>query len=194
MVFLMLAPFASFADEKIMVLGDSISSAYGMDPKLGWVSLLNDRLKTEGLAYEVVNASIAGDTVANGKLRAASAVDAHSPKIVIIELGGNDGLRGYPLTQIESNLKTLVEALKDKKIQVLLMGIEVPANLGPDYTQRFAAIYPKVSELEKVPLAPALGDMFWGTPGMIQPDGIHPSSTAQPLILKAVWEKLKPLL
>lgn len=185
---------AVFAAEKILVIGDSISAGYGIELKQGWVSLLQQRLQKSGYDYEVVNASISGDTTSNGLYRLPAALTQYQPAIVIIELGANDGLRGLPIETIEKNLATMIEAAKKIHSKVLLLGIRIPPNYGLTYTQQFQAIYPKLAQHYQTALVPLVLKGIDEQPELIQADELHPTAEAQMILLENVWPKLQPLL
>jgi len=175
-------------------MGDSISAAYGIQREAGWVALLDKRLDAMASPWEVINASVSGETTGGGLARLPSALAAHDPGIVIIELGGNDGLRGYPLASIRENLDRLVTLAKRDDREVLLLGMQIPPNYGPRYANAFAAMYREVAERCNVPLVPFLLDSVALTPSLMQSDGIHPTAAAQPLLLDNIWTKLAALL
>lgn len=178
----------------ILVLGDSLSSAYGMDVKDGWVQLLQDRLDGDRAGYRVVNASISGDTTNGGVTRLPSELEKHSPDIVVVELGGNDGLRGLPLEVTRENLASIIAKSQTAGARVLLVGMRLPPNLGPAYTDAFHALYGELAERYDTARVPFFLEGVGGVDGMMQPDGIHPRAEAQPRLLKNLWPHLKPLL
>lgn len=183
------------ADERIvLVLGDSLSAAFGIQAEAGWVALLQRRLDEEGYRYRVVNASISGDTTAGGAARLPRALKTHRPQVVLIELGGNDGLRGLSLAEMQKNLSAIIEAAKKSGAQVLLLGMRLPPNYGPAYTRRFEAVYAEVARRHRVPLVPFMLEGVAQQAEMMQSDGLHPVTGAQPQILENVWPRLKPLL
>lgn len=188
------APPGAAPARTLLVLGDSISAAYGIQREEGWVTQLEARLATLDPAWRVVNASISGETTGGGLARLPAALDAHDPDLVVIELGGNDALRGYPLDRIRANLEAMVGLARAAERQVLLVGMEIPPNYGPRYTQGFAAIFRDVAEAHAVPLVPFLLEAVALQPGMMQADGIHPTAAAQPLLLETLWPHLEPLL
>ncbi|WP_417282922.1 arylesterase [Comamonas sp.] len=181
----------------ILVLGDSLSAEYGLTRGKGWVGLLQQRVQAEKPAYSVINASISGETTAGGKSRLPALLEQHRPSIVILELGGNDALRGLALQSTQSNLQAMVQAAKQAKAQVLLVGMQVPPNYGATYTEQFAALFENLAKQEKLPLVPFLlagiGDAA-DAEQWFQSDRIHPNAKAQPQMLSNVWPKLKPLL
>jgi acyl-CoA thioesterase-1 len=178
----------------LLVLGDSLSAAYGLPLDQGWVSLLQRRIAERGLAHRVVNAAISGDTVAGGLSRLPALLAEHQPAILVIELGANDGLRGFPPSKIEDDLVTLVEQAQTKGAQVLLIGVRLPPNYGPAYTERFQRLFATVSERTGVALVPRLLEGVADDLALMQADGLHPTVEAQPLILETVWPVLAPLL
>jgi acyl-CoA thioesterase-1 len=182
------------AARTLLVVGDSLSAAYGMDVNSGWVALLGQRLVREKLDYQVVNASISGDTTANGLTRLPSLLAEHKPEIVLIELGGNDGLRGLSLAQMKHNITAMVKKAKSIQARVLLAGMQLPPNYGKNYTERFRRIYREIAVEQKVALAPFILDGIATNPEMMQPDGIHAAARAQQKILENVWPPLRPLL
>jgi len=186
-------PFTARA-ETVLVLGDSLSAAYGMPAERGWVQLLRQRLVSEMPRYEVVNASISGDTTQGGLNRLPGLLEKHQPELVVIELGGNDGLRGTPPAHISANLERLVAMAQQSNARTLLLGIQLPPNYGPAYNARFAAMYSKVSEKTGAALVPFFMEKVALDPGLMQSDGLHPNADAQPLLLDTVWPELKPLL
>jgi acyl-CoA thioesterase I len=178
----------------VLVFGDSLSAAYGLAQETGWVSLLSERLAKHSPPYRVVNASISGETTRGGLSRIAQTLNQYHPAIVIIELGGNDGLRGLSLSATRDNLDALVRAAKATKAKVLLVGVELPPNYGTDFIQRFRDNYAQVAKAQRVPLVPSLLRGFDDQRDLFQGDGVHPLAKAQPLMLETVWKELEPLL
>jgi acyl-CoA thioesterase-1 len=178
----------------VLVVGDSLSAAYGMEAGRGWVALLQGRIAERGLPHQVVNASISGDTTRGGVSRLPAALERHRPALVVLELGGNDGLRGVPLAETEANLAALIERAQVAGAGVLLAGIQIPPNYGPAYTERFRRIYPSLAERYRVALVPFLLEGVAGEGALMQEDGIHPRAEAQGRILDNVWAELEPLL
>jgi acyl-CoA thioesterase-1 len=178
----------------VLILGDSISAGYGLPPGTGWAALLEKRLTAEHLPQRVVNASISGDTTANGRARIALLLKQYRPAVTVIELGGNDGLRGGNLEAMRDNLYAIVAAAQKAGSRVLLVGIRLPPNYGPAYVQRFAAIFGEVAKTRKTALVPFLFEGFGENNAMFQSDGIHPVGAAQQTMLDNVWRELKPLL
>jgi acyl-CoA thioesterase-1 len=179
----------------ILVFGDSISAGYGLaHVDQGWVELLKTRLKQEGYGYGVVNASVSGETTAGGLSRLPRALSVHHPKIVVLELGGNDGLRALPITQMSENLAKMIDLSQQEGAKVLLLGMRMPPNYGPQFTAKFQQVYSDLARDEKVALVPFLLDGIALTPELMQGDDIHPNLDGQPILLKNVWPALKPLL
>lgn len=186
------------ASPVILVLGDSLSAEYGLPRDSGWVKRLADRLSTRapagGAQYSVVNASISGETTSGGRTRLPALLAQHRPAVVVIELGGNDGLRGLPLAAMRDNLVAMVDASRKAGARVLLVGLRIPPNYGRDYGERFFATFADVARDQKVGLAPFLLDGFAEQWGMFQSDRIHPTVEAQPRMLDNVWPHLERLL
>jgi acyl-CoA thioesterase-1 len=178
----------------ILVLGDSISAEYGLPRDTGWVKLLRDRLQEQHKDYSVVNASISGDTTGGGAERLPALLAREKPGIVIIELGGNDGLRGLQLSATESNLKAMIEASQAAHAQVVLVGLQLPPNYGREFTERFAKLYPDLAREYHTALVPFLFEGFADQLQWFQPDRIHPTESAQPKLLANVWPYLAPLV
>lgn len=178
----------------ILVLGDSLSADYGFDRALGWVSLLETRLLAEDDPRGVVNAAISGDTTRSGRARLPAALDSHRPSIVIIQLGGNDGLRGLPVDETRDNLEAMIRASRASGAQVLLVGVRMPPNYGRRYTEAFAAMYRELAADTGVALVPRVLEGVAEFEHLMQPDGIHPTAEAQPVILDNIWSGLQPLL
>ena len=187
------APLPAFA-RTLLVVGDSLSAAYGIDAATGWVAQLQQRLRQQQADYTVINASISGDTSANGRARLPRALAQHRPALVVVELGGNDGLRGLPLPQMKRNLAEMVRAAKRAGARVLLIGIKLPPNYGQRYTRDFERVYQDLAKEQRVALVPHLLDGVAGVDGLMQSDGIHPTAAAQPRMLDNVWPALRPLL
>ena len=178
----------------ILIVGDSISAGFGLDTRLGWVSLLEQRLSKEGHDDKVINASISGDTSAGGLARLPALLAEHKPDVVIVELGGNDGLRGQLPAQLKQNLASMIEASQQAGAKVLLLGMQLPPNYGARYTQAFAAVYGELANEKKVALVPFFLEGVGGHPELMQADGLHPAVGAQDKLLENVWPSLKPLL
>jgi acyl-CoA thioesterase-1 len=195
-VYCLLAPAIALAasDRVILVFGDSLSTAYGFDVEKGWVSLLKERLVREKFDYRVVNASISGETTRGGRARINDVLEAAGPGIVIVELGGNDGLRGINLDATAENLEAIVKSALEAGAEVLLLAMELPPNYGPSYIERFRQIYMNIAEANEVYLVPFFLEGVADNSNLMQPDGIHPKAEAQPQLLKNIWPYLKPLL
>ena len=179
----------------ILVFGDSISAGYGLaHVEQGWVELLKTRLSALGYGYQVVNASVSGETTAGGLARLPRALELHHPKIVILELGGNDGLRALPIAQMRANLTQMVELATAAGAKTLLLGMRMPPNYGPEYTEQFAMVFSDLARDRKLPLVPFLLTDIALSPTLLQGDDIHPNAAGQPLLLENVWPTLKPLL
>lgn len=178
----------------ILVVGDSLSAAYGMPVEQGWVRLLQQRLATEYDAYTIVNASISGDTTANALNRLPQALTRHQPAIVVLELGGNDGLRGLSTAEMKGNLAAMIQTVRQHEAEVLLIGVQLPPNYGPRFTQQFHAVYHELAQEYGLALVPSLVDGVGTRTDLMQADGIHPNSKAQPLIVTRVWQQLRPLI
>jgi acyl-CoA thioesterase-1 len=182
------------AAPKILVLGDSISAGYGLTANEGWVSLLQNRLKTQGYGYRVVNASVTGETTTGGLARLPRALSLHQPVIVVIELGGNDGLRGLPLDTSRANLQKMIDLSRSAGAAVLLLGMKIPPNYGPRYASEFERLYADLARRNKLAFEPFFLDKIALADGMMQEDGIHPTAKAQPIMLETLWPRLRPLL
>ena len=190
---LVLLPAAAQA-QTILVLGDSLSAAYNMDVGSGWTALLQRRLDRQKPSYRVVNASVSGDTTAGGVARLPKLLAAHRPAIVIVGLGGNDGLRGLPPDETKQNLARIVSRSKAASAQVLLLGVRLPPNYGTRYNERFRQVYRAVAAEQNVALVPFVLNGIDDNPALMQADGIHPNARAQAHILENVWQGLQPLL
>lgn len=178
----------------MLVLGDSLSAGYGLSRSESWPFLLQQRITESGRPHRVVNASISGDTTRGGVARLPRALKIHQPALVVIELGGNDGLRGIPPEEIRRNLEELVRLSRDSGAAVLLTGMLIPPNYGPQYTQEFLDAFRRVSADMDVPLTPFVLEDIALEPDMMQDDGIHPTALAQPLIVDKLWPWIEPLL
>ncbi|CAG9933121.1 arylesterase [Candidatus Nitrotoga arctica] len=178
--------------QTILVFGDSLSAAYGIPRASGWVNLLQQEVQRSHPQYKVVNASISGETTSGGRQRIAPALRQHSPSIVILELGANDGLRGTSIADIETNLSAIIQQSRKSNRKVLLVGIQLPPNYGKNYTDQFKALYSRLAQRHKVELVPfMLKDV---QPEQFQADNLHPTASAQAQILQTILDKLKPLL
>lgn len=188
------APLAHSASKTVLVLGDSLSAEYGLARGTGWVGLLDNRLTAERMDVEIVNASISGETTSGGRARLPALLKRHAPTHVVIELGANDGLRGLALAATKANLQAMISAARAAKAKVLLVGMQLPPNYGAAYTKRFSSMFPELAKENRVALVPFLLEDIADKPEMFQPDRIHPTMDAQPLMLETVWPHLKPLL
>ena len=178
----------------LLVVGDSISAGFGLDTQQGWVDLLDERLKGQGSDLEVVNASISGDTSSGGLARLPALLAEHQPELVIIELGGNDGLRGQPPEQLQQNLAAMIADSRQQGAKVLLLGMQLPPNYGARYTKAFAQVYSDLAATTGVPLVDFFLQDVGGQPQLMQADGIHPNAKAQAQLLENIWPALEPLL
>lgn len=194
LILLPLVAISSHAASTILVYGDSLSAAYGLSTQQGWVSLMGDRLKTERLPYQVVNASISGETTAGGLSRLKQTIAAQKPNVMILALGANDGLRGLSIEAMQQNLSNMLELARQNNIKVLLVGMRIPPNYGPQYTQAFHQTFIDLAKQFKVKLVPFLLENVAGKPALNQDDGIHPTAEAQPIILDTVWKSLQTIL
>ncbi len=179
---------------KVLVIGDSISAAYGLDESDGWVSLAQKELSLTHPDIEMINASISGDTTEGALRRLPAALERFKPDVLIIELGGNDGLRGYPLKKIRENLITLAKLGQDAQAHVLILGMRIPSNYGPAYTEKFAQTFVDAAAQSDAELVPFFLEPIALDTVYFQPDGIHPTADAQPLLLQPVLDKLVPML
>ncbi len=182
------------AEPVILVLGDSLSAAYGIERSRGWVALLQNRLQQAGYPHRVVNASISGDTTAGGLARLPRALEQFNPQILIIELGGNDGLRGLGNRQTRDHLDQMITLARAADSRPLLLGMMLPPNFGKAFTEKFLGIYRDLAEQRGVPLVPFFLQGVADRPEWMQGDGIHPNAAGQPLMLEHVWERLRPML
>jgi acyl-CoA thioesterase I len=182
------------SDRTILVFGDSLSAAYGIRPEQGWVALLAQRLRSQGYGYEIVNASMTGETTSGGVERLPRALQMHQPAVVILELGGNDGLRGLPVNVTRENLGQMVRLAQAAAARVLLVGIRIPPNYGPRYTEEFASMFPELASQYHLPLVPFLLEKVALDPARMQADGIHPNALGELPVLDTVWPYLQPLL
>jgi len=197
---LALAPVLSARAElpgPILVVGDSLSAEYGLRRGSGWVALLEQRLRQSGKSISVVNASISGDTTAGGRSRLPALLAQHRPRLVVIELGGNDALRGLPLQTSQDNLQTMVQACRNAHAKVLLLGMQMPPNYGPQYGAQFAAMYATVAQTKGAALVPFFLKGVADVPqadSLFQSDRIHPLEAAHPTLLDNVWPALSKLI
>jgi len=185
--------FANADQPKIMVMGDSLSAGYGIKLDEGWVSLLQKELAKKNKAT-IVNASVSGETTSGGLTRLPALLSQHKPDIVILELGGNDGLRGHPLKIMRENLQAMIDLGKSKGATIVLVGMQIPTNYGARYTTQFKEVYPELAEKNKIALVPFLLEGVAMHSELIQNDGIHPTAEAQPAIVKNVMPVLLPLI
>ena len=192
----MLLPAASAATATptILVLGDSLSAGYGLDANQGWVHLLKQKLRAEGFSHHVVNASVSGETTAGGLARLPILLDRHKPQMVLVELGGNDGLRALPVAALRKNLEQIVDLTRKSGAEPVLFEMRIPENYGATYTEAFTRAFTDIAKTKKAPLVPFLLSRFATDPAAFLDDGIHPSAKAQPVIVETVWPFLKPLL
>ena len=181
------------APTKILVMGDSLSAGYGIDIEDGWVSLLEKQL-TQKNNVQIINASVSGETSSGGKSRLPMLLNQHQPDIVILELGGNDALRGQPLKLLEQNLQFMIDASKKANAKVLLAGMQIPPNYGARYSNQFKALFPALAEKNKTGLIPFLLEGIGGNSELMQRDGIHPTAEAQPIIVENVKKELVKIL
>ncbi|SFU43574.1 acyl-CoA thioesterase-1 [Halomonas korlensis] len=188
---LVAAPAIAEPRPVILIMGDSLSAAYGIEQEAGWVGLLEARLDTTA---KVINASISGETSSGGASRLPELLGQHEPDIVLLELGGNDGLRGLPPTQFEANMRRMIEASLAVDAEVVLLGIDIPPNYGQAYRNAFADVFVRLADDYDLPLLPFLLEDVALVDGLMQDDGIHPTTEAQPIILDNVWPVLEPLL
>jgi acyl-CoA thioesterase-1 len=182
------------SDHTILVLGDSLSAALGIRPEQGWVALLAQRLQAQGYGYQIVNASVSGETTSGGLERLPRALQLHQPGTVILELGANDGLRGLPVSETRENLARMVRLSQAAGARVLLVGMRIPPNYGPRYTEAFARMFPELANQYHLPLVPFLLEKVALDPTRMQQDGMHPNARGEPPVLDTLWPYLKPLL
>jgi acyl-CoA thioesterase-1 len=180
--------------QTILVLGDSISAGYGIDKQQGWVALLDKKLKDNNPQTILINASISGETTSGGVYRLAPILEKYQPSLVILELGGNDGLRGTPIKLISQNLSKMIKLSQEMGAKVLLLGMRIPPNYGKTYSERFANQYQQLASGHKIKWVPFLLSGIAGQVGMMQADGIHPTKNAQPIMTQSVWQELLPIL
>lgn len=191
----LLASTLSAQAATVVVFGDSISAAYGLEVNKGWVAKLQQRLDREQPGkHKVINASVSGETTQGGVLRLPKVLAQYHPDVLVLELGGNDGLRGQPVPLMAKNLTAMIGQARQQKARVLLVGMRIPPNYGKAYTEAFAAAFPQVAKATKTPLLPFLLEGVGGRPELMQDDGIHPNAQAQDRLADNVWPHLKPLL
>lgn len=191
---MVLAAGAAHAADTILVFGDSLSAAYGLAQKEGWVALLSERLRERKFDYNVANASISGETSAGGAARIDDALARARPSVLVVALGANDGLRGLPAAQLKTNLGRILDAARARKANVLLVGMRLPPNYGPKYTAEFDAVFAELARERKVAFVPFLLDGFGDRREFFQSDTIHPTAEAQKIMLDNVWQGLAPML
>lgn len=179
------------AAQGILIVGDSISAAFGLEISDGWATLLEQRLAAENQTLPVHNASVSGDTTAGGLARLPSLLEQHEPDLVILELGGNDGLRGLPPDNMQQNLTAMVQRSRAAGADVILLGMRIPPNYGVRYTRAFEQVYQNIAEQQQVPLVPFLLDGVAGRSELMQADGIHPNALGQPGILENAWPVIR---
>jgi acyl-CoA thioesterase-1 len=182
------------SDRTILVFGDSLSAAYGIRPEQGWVALLTQRLQAQGYGYQIVNASVSGETTSGGLQRLPRALQLHHPGIVVLELGANDALRGLALSVTRANLAQMVRLSQEAGARVLLVGIRIPPNYGPRYTEEFESVFPELAKQYHLPLVPFLLQDVALNPARMQEDGMHPNAAGEAPVLDTLWPYLKPLL
>jgi acyl-CoA thioesterase-1 len=187
-------PLTAWAGGTILIYGDSLSAAYGLSQDAGWPTLLQARLTQKGIDYTVMNASISGETTSGGAARIAETLKAQRPKVVVVALGANDGLRGLPPAQMRANLAKIVRTSQDAKCRVLLVGMRMPPNYGETYTRQFAQVYIDLAREYKTALAPFLLEGVAEQRELFQSDNMHPTAQAQPILLENIWKALAPLL
>lgn len=190
----LLIVFGMAQAQTLLVVGDSISAAYGIEIEQGWVARLQQRLNQREPSYQVVNASISGDTSAGGHTRLPALLEQHQPDLVVIELGGNDGLRGLSLVSLKDNLSAMVELARQQGSRVIVLGMRIPPNYGPRYTEGFYQVYQQLAQELDVPVLGFFLEGIGGVPGMVQNDGIHPTAAAQPLLLDNAWPLIEAQL
>lgn len=189
-----MAPAAA-AQQTLLVFGDSLSAGYGLDAGRGWVALLQQRLQAQALPWQVVNASVSGETTAGGRARLDATLMHFQPAVVVLELGGNDGLRGQPVASMQANLAAMIAQIRAKGAQPLLLGMRIPNNYGAAYAGQFAAAYAALAQTQQVPFVPFfLAAVATDRARWFQDDGIHPNAEAQPQMLDAVWPQLQSML
>lgn len=194
LVFMSLVSFNSYATQNILVFGDSLSAAYGIDKDHGWVNLLQKEITKKHFDYKVINASISGETSAGGLTRIQQQLEQHQPSIVILALGANDGLRGLNLKRMETNLAKIIKKAQTAKARIVLLGMKIPPNYGFTYTQQFNEVFLNLAKEYKLLLHPFFLEGIAGDPTLNQEDGIHPNEVAQPMIVNNIWPILSPAL
>ena len=185
---------AHAAHPKILIYGDSLSAAYGIPQESGWAHLLQQKLRQEYMDYEVINASISGETTSGGLARLQATLAQTRPEIIILELGANDGLRGLPIRDMHDNLNAMIQLSKQFRVKILLIGMRVPPNYGAKYTEAFHQTYPSLANKHKIKMVPFMLDQVAANPKLIQQDGLHPNALGQPIILNHIWQQLRLLI
>lgn len=193
-LFIFLPVHSQANEQNIVVLGDSLSAAFGIDPRDGWVSLLQKQLNEQTQEYNVINASISGETTAGGLTRLPELLRHHQPKIVILALGANDGLRGLSLTKMRDNLNQMTKLSRSQSASVLLIGMQLPPNYGTAYTRMFQGVYTGLANKSDIALVPFLLEGIGQNKALFQADMLHPTAEAQTMILENIWPALEPLL
>ena len=191
---LFLAAAAGASEPTVLVFGDSLSAGYGIDVDQSWTALLQSRLESEGYEHQVVNASISGETTAGGASRIESALEYFRPQLLILELGGNDGLRGFPPSRMKANLKIIIETSRSSDTAVILLGIRIPTNYGARYTQAFESVYKELAREHHLPWVEFFMDGVVLDEALMQDDGIHPNAKAQPILLDNAWPVIRRAL
>ena len=191
---LLLSLSTTVSAQKLLVLGDSLSAGYGISEQDGWVEKLRQRLVDEKISVDVINASVSGETTAGGKARLPQLIERHRPQWLIVELGGNDGLRGYPLNVMKQNLQEIIALSQASGAEVLLLGMQIPPNYGKRYTRMFSNTFSTLAEANRIALVPFFLDQVATQPRLMQADGIHPTAEGQLQMLNNVWPYLHPLL
>ena len=194
LIVMALVASTAHAAQTIVIFGDSLSAAYGIQQNEGWVALLDKKLNQEYSHYSVINASISGETTSGGLSRFSQMLSTHKPDIVVIELGANDGLRGLSLNEMQANLNSMISKAKTQNAKVMLLGMKIPPNYGLQYTKKFSGIYENLAEKYSLKLVPFFLDGVAGKRNLVQDDGLHPTAAAQPKLLENVWPQLKSLL
>lgn len=193
-VFVLVATVAAGQRPTLLVFGDSLSAGCGLPQDTGWVSLLQQRLQTTKSSYRVVNASISGETSAGGHVRLAATLKQYQPRVLILQLGGNDGLRGLPVNVFRANMDAMIKLALAAKAKVLLVGIRLPTNYGKSYREKFQIAFDELAQRNRIALVTSLLDSVEARRELFQPDGVHPAKEAQPILLDNVWRRLAPLL
>lgn len=194
LLLILCATSAYSASKTVLVVGDSLSAEYGLARGTGWVPLLEKKLSEERIDVSIVNASISGETTSGGKARLPALLEQHRPAIVVIELGGNDGLRGLPISSIEKNFRDMIKEIRNAGAQALLIGMQIPPNYGREYTEKFSRLYSKLAKETGAPIVPFLLEGVANKPELFQADRIHPVAQAQPIMLDNIWPHLRRLL